>query len=511
MKSEKIFDAITDIDDELISFSEKYKFRKKKNNVLKAVISLAAAFAVLISSGLIIRNFDFDIFNQSNETAVGENPTEENNTSPDNNKNTGIPEAPVGALQMTLVKAVYPERTKYPVVDDNYYNSDEFDKWNEEERQRWGIKFDDESVNSFSFKLIKETLTGKEGENKAVSPLNIYMALCVLAETTGGNSRDQILSLLGVSSIEELRELAGKLWTKNYRNDGAMQSILANSLWLSDSLNYNTDTLNIISENYFASSFSGKMGSPEYNKMLNYWISEQTGGLLSPDIEMDPQTLLGIASTLLFNSKWQNEFNPKNTERGIFNAPSGDREADFMKSTQSMQYFFGDKFSAISLELDIGGKMWFILPDEGVSADYIFEDSELQQLLSIKGNAQDQYKKSKHIRVNMSIPKFDIECKTDIMKNLKNLGITDVMDSSLADFSPLLGDNSGAFVGKAEHGVRVMADEEGISAAAYTVILECGSAMPPDEIVDFTLDRPFAFAVTFDYNTILFAGIVNEI
>ena len=53
-------------------------------------------------------------------------------------------------------------------------------------------------------------------------------------------------------------------------------------------------------------------------------------------------------------------------------------------------------------------------------------------------------------------------------------------------------------------------DEEGVQAAAYTVITGAGSAMPPDEEVDFVLDRPFAFVVTLSDKLPLFAGVVNN-
>ena len=54
-------------------------------------------------------------------------------------------------------------------------------------------------------------------------------------------------------------------------------------------------------------------------------------------------------------------------------------------------------------------------------------------------------------------------------------------------------------------------DEEGCEAAAYTVVMvEAGGAMPPDDEVDFTLDRPFLFAVTGDSDLPLFTGVVNQ-
>ena len=53
-------------------------------------------------------------------------------------------------------------------------------------------------------------------------------------------------------------------------------------------------------------------------------------------------------------------------------------------------------------------------------------------------------------------------------------------------------------------------DEEGVTAAAYTVILAPGASMPPEEEVDFVLDRPFLFAITGVDNLPLFVGLVNR-
>lgn len=54
-------------------------------------------------------------------------------------------------------------------------------------------------------------------------------------------------------------------------------------------------------------------------------------------------------------------------------------------------------------------------------------------------------------------------------------------------------------------------DEEGCEAAAYTVIMVgAGAEMPPDDEVDFTLDRPFLFAITGEGNLPLFVGVVNQ-
>ena len=61
-----------------------------------------------------------------------------------------------------------------------------------------------------------------------------------------------------------------------------------------------------------------------------------------------------------------------------------------------------------------------------------------------------------------------------------------------------------------KHGVRAAVDEEGVTASAVTMLIGPGAAMPPDEELDFTLDRPFLFAIYGMDNLPLFVGIVNQ-
>ena len=58
-------------------------------------------------------------------------------------------------------------------------------------------------------------------------------------------------------------------------------------------------------------------------------------------------------------------------------------------------------------------------------------------------------------------------------------------------------------------GETVQIDEEGVKAAAYIELPGAGAAAPPEEIVDFVLDRPFLFVIEND-NIPLFAGCVNN-
>ena len=92
---------------------------------------------------------------------------------------------------------------------------------------------------------------------------------------------------------------------------------------------------------------------------------------------------------------------------------------------------------------------------------------------------------------------------------LKKMGVKDVFKDSDADFS-VLTDLEPVWLEKVQHAARVVIDEEGCTAAAYTAMLLLGSAAPPDEEVDFVLDRPFLFVLTGIDNLPLFVGVVNQ-
>ena len=67
------------------------------------------------------------------------------------------------------------------------------------------------------------------------------------------------------------------------------------------------------------------------------------------------------------------------------------------------------------------------------------------------------------------------------------------------------------YLSQTQHAARVAVDEEGVVAAAYTLLAEAGCGMPEKlEEVDFILDRPFLFAITGEDSLPLFAGVVAE-
>ena len=363
--------------------------------------------------------------------------------------------------------------------------------------------------------------------NRVYSPLNIYMALAMLCETTDGASRDQLLALLGADSVEEVRALARDLWRDNYRDDGQTASILANSMWLNDTFDghYVQETLDTLAEDYYASAFSGKAGTPEYDQALRDWIDGQTHGLLkdySKDLSLDRATVLALVSTLYYQAKWANAFDPHFTLPDDFHAPDGTVTADFMHKTEENYYYWAERFGAVSLSFeDHGYRMWVLLPDEGVAPEELIADGSAIDFLAPGRRDAGEYDYETGITtyswggsgrydIHLTLPKFDISTGIDLIEGLKALGVTDVFDMDAADFTPLT-DLPLVYVDRAEHAARVIVEEEKVEAAAYTIISNAaGAEAPPGDEVYFTVDRPFIFAITGPSGLPLFVGVVNQ-
>ena len=200
-KSEKIYEAVTNLSDELV---ENAAARPKKPRRAWYISAVAALLVVVIAAALL------------------------------------RPGATGSAL--AIAEAAYDEYERLPD----------------------GISAPDECFEA----LTAQFLSGAGDENAVVSPVNIYMALAMLAELTDGNSRSQLLELIGADSVEALREQAGAIWRACSRDEDEIQSVLASSVWLRDDIGYVQSTMDTLADTYYASSYRGEMGTAEMNEAI---------------------------------------------------------------------------------------------------------------------------------------------------------------------------------------------------------------------------------------------------
>ena len=430
------------------------------------------------------------------------------------NPPTTPPQEPVIVPLNNLVYApVYPEMPKYPQATDtlqgyDFYQAVQGWKTNRLIQYQQPDGYAD-SLTAYFHKSIAQFLQG--ADNQVYSPLNVYLAMAMLAETSDGNSRQQILDLFGLDTIEQLREQVNHLWNAHYCDDGQTAMLLANSLWLDEGYTFKQGTAKLLADRYYAASFSGNLGTDTMNKQLRSWLNENTGGMLTEqanNTELPKDTVFALASTVYFTASWEEKFWEGNTKDALFHCAETDKEVPFMNRTlYYYDYYWGENFGAVRLELTGDNWMWLILPDEGyTTADILASDDYLQMTL----NPAD-WENKRELEINLSVPKFDVAEQQDLVSGMQAMGVTDVFDGTVSNFAPMTEDRE-LFVGEIDHAARVKIDEEGCEGAAYTVIMSfpAGAPLPEVQKIDFVLDRPFMFVVSSQDNLPLFAGIVNE-
>ena len=421
---------------------------------------------------------------------------------------------------LTTAKAIaLPDEARvreHPDLDDykdrETYKAD-VEKWDSETKSRKAIKENAViSLSPFFTQASAEFLASQNNENALWSPINAYIGLSMLAEITDGDSRKEILDLFGVEDIETLRKQVSAIWESVYEGDKNEVSTLANSLWLKKELEYNQETMNNLAYHYYASVYQCDLGSKKADKTIGEWLNDNTGGLLKDStdkIDLSYDTVLALYSTLFFQAKWSNEFNADYNTENVFHGVNGDTNATYMnKNLCQMNYYWHDDFSAVCLYLKNGSAMWFILPDEDKTPADILKDGAYGELIS-SGNGEDDWQNKKYLKVNLSVPKFDVSSSLNLKDGLNRMGVSEVFDIESSDFTAITSDTP-VYVSAVNQSARVEIDEKGVKAAAYIEIPGDGEAMPPEEIVDFILDRPFVFVISKD-RLPLFTGVINNI
>ena len=407
------------------------------------------------------------------------------------------------------VEAVIPSPISEGTDVNKFENGDAHSEWWEDYIEKvHNSQTVQEGMGQYYELIQKELLSDATDHNAVCSPLNIYIALSMLAEVTDGNTRKQILDVLNVKDMDVLNKRIEAIWDANYVDTPALKSILANSIWLRNDIEYNEDTLKRLSVEYHASSYSGEMGSESMNQKLQKWTDEHTGELLTEytkELKLKQESVLALISTVYYKASWDKDFPKEQTNKGIFHGVLGDQSVPMMHNDIMTNLYQTEHFQAVGLSLVDSGTMYFFLPKEGYKAQDIAADPQMVKIcmepVSVESNSA---------LVHLTVPKFNDSDKINLLECLKNIGITDVLSDKQADFTPLTKEVENIYVSRAEHAAMVKIDEEGVTGAAYTALMMESAGIIQNQ-VDFIIDRPFVFAVAAPDGSILFTGVIQNI
>ncbi|WP_312701020.1 serpin family protein [Sedimentibacter sp.] len=363
----------------------------------------------------------------------------------------------------------------------------------------------DFSYNTASF-IFSENGEKDGGKNINYSPLSLYYALSMAASGAKNETEAQLLELLGVDDSKMLSEQCGNLYRLLYKDNEIGKLKIANSIWMDDDMNgdkieFKDDFVKKAAENFYASSYSVDFAKEETAEAMARWISANTNGTLSPKIETDTEQILSILNTVYFYDQWTNRFDKSKTAEDTFYLSNGEEvRCDFMnRESGSARFFKGDGFIRASLNMKNNSQMIFILPDEGISPYELISSPE-QMKVAFEGG--EEY----HGDVVWKIPKFSFSSKLSLTDALKNLGVNSAFTED-ADFTGMT--DHITYISSIMQETHIDIDEDGVEASAFTDIRYVGGA-PPQGRAEMILNRPFIYAVTSQYEGILFMGICEN-
>ena len=373
-----------------------------------------------------------------------------------------------------------------------------------------------EGANDFAFRLSKALLRSAGEENFVSSPYSVWLPLAALVNATNAAQRPALLGALGAASFnaKEVNDAAAQMLREltNERSREYGKEYYYNPLRIANAVFVGKDvTLNKNFGKTFADSFNGSFQSvdflaPSAVKAVNDWASKNTEGLIQEIVQQfDPQTVAAIANAIYFSDRWDWEFSPEQTRKDTFHGTKGDADAFFMlREGDELTYYEDGKLQAMPLSFKTGGEMVILLPKDG-DAVSLLSGMTTTYFEKIQKN-------STRATGKLLLPRFKIDSGVmDLAPALTALGVP-LFDPQAAPLSGLVKENIPVWLSGAVQKAVIEVDEKGTTAAAVTVMMMCGAALPqPTKPFSMVCDKPFAFILCGQGGQILFTGVVNRV
>ena len=361
---------------------------------------------------------------------------------------------------------------------------------------------------TFSTAFIRESHKKMKHKNYMISPYSVEIALSMLRDGSGGETVEEIESVVPKRSIKTLT-------VKDKVN-------VANALFVKDK--YKQDVLSnyyqTLKTDYNAEIIYDKFTTPD---KINSWVNKETNGMIKKVVdELDPDFVLGLANAVAMEEEWAIPFACDETSGYAFTKTNGKQYDTAMMSHRYeslASYYKDDKAEVVTIPYKIYNYSSGEEADEGSQLDFVgilpkdidayINSFSLEELDNINNK---QRKASDNLEIYVGLPRFEFSYNFDLFMNtLIDMGIKNVFAPG-ADLSNMI-KGQDVFVNDAVHKSYVKVDEQGTKAAAVTYfgVKNTSLAEGEKEYVSVIFDKPFIFMIKdHDSNEILFFGVVYE-
>lgn len=365
-----------------------------------------------------------------------------------------------------------------------------------------------EAYAAFGVELLRHSR--EEGKNTLLSPLSAALALGMTANGAGGDTLKEFEALFGMDG-DTLNSLCANMM-RDYTNlGGSTGANIVNSLWCDPRLTLDDLFAARCRQIYGAELFYAELQDPSTVDAVNGWVKEATQGLIPKTVEkFSPNAVLALVNALYLKNKFQRPFEEPHSEWTIdfTNADGSVSQPRGMSNGERNEWYLAhDKGQGVVLPYDDGRLgLLLMLPDEGVSLTDYLDGWDGATIASLLENKQERL-------TVLTVPKYELEWDGSLSAPLQAMGLTGAFEVDKADFAAMGAADGPLYIGDVIHKTVLKVNEEGTEAAAVTaVVMDCGAAMPPDDLVVLRFDRPFVCGIVdLENGAPLFLGTVEKL
>ena len=358
---------------------------------------------------------------------------------------------------------------------------------------------------------LMQYAAAQEAENPVLSPLSAYLCLAMLMPGANENTKAEFEKILG-ADWDYVSALAADIAAQLEKTGGSTKLDLANSIWTDDDKAViEEEWLKTVKAYFGPDIYSADLPSDGALKAINKWVNDKTNGMIPKlhDDNYDKDTIMVLLNALYMKAEWAHKFEGNYTNDREFTKADGSTvTVPFMNMFEAYEsYIKTEDAEGIMLPYDDGRLAFIALkPGSGDARGYAssLTGAKLKELIAAA-------KADTFVTVNM--PKFSTGYSVYLTDALKAMGMTDAFDPFLADLSGAgRGIDGPLYISYVFQKVKVDVNEEGTEAAAVTEIATAeGCALPADEPIVLTFDKPFVYAIVDTETGVpLFAGVMEN-
>ncbi|CAL9591467.1 hypothetical protein SUDANB121_05265 [Nocardiopsis dassonvillei] len=333
------------------------------------------------------------------------------------------------------------------------------------------------------------------GASHAWSPHSVGTVLALLASGASHRTLAQIVSLIG-------RDFAGQLLDldASAAPEPGLDLAVLNGLYVPADLPLRRT---------FVDHVRARGGSEIANvdfrgdaegvrRYVNGRVAQVTRGLIDqllPPGLPPPDVRLLLVNALWVKMAWQEPFKPAHTRPATFRAPAGPRPVPTMHRTARLALARAHGWSLVTLPGRHGLVLDVLLPDAASPTPPPLAPDLLAALYRAQAPAM----------TKLALPRFTVRTSVSLLGPLTRLGLKEMLTPQ-ARFDAI--SPQPLAVSEILHQAVLRVDEKGAEGAAATGVMMLRAGLPA-RAVEFTVDRPFVFALRRGAS-VLFLGRVTD-